>query len=159
VLTETERRITSAGLAQIGSGLLPVGSVLLSSRAPIGYLAVTLIPTAINQGFIGMACSGRLSNLFVWLWTKANMEAILQKANGSTFQEVSKANFRPLPVVVPSDRILAAFEGMLRPLWDRLCLNVQEQATLAATRDLLLPRLMSGELRVRDAERAIEAAA
>lgn len=159
VLMDTERRITPAGLAQIGSGLLPVGSVLLSSRAPIGYLAVNLVPTAINQGFIGMMCGGRLSNLFVWLWTAANMDAIKQKANGSTFQEISKANFRPLPVVVPSHQLLEAFESVVRPLWDRLCANVREQATLAATRDLLLPRLMSGELRVKDAERAAEAAA
>jgi type I restriction enzyme S subunit len=159
VLLDTERRITPSGLTQIRSGLLPVGSVLLSSRAPIGYLAVNLVPTAINQGFIGMTCGGRLSNLFVWLWTSANMEAIKQKANGSTFQEISKANFRPLPVVVPSARVLEAFEGMVRPLWDRLCANVKEQATLAATRDLLLPRLMSGELRVKDAEHAVENAA
>ena len=54
VLLDTERRITDAGLSQIGSGLLPKGTVLLSSRAPIGYLAVAEIPVAINQGFIAM---------------------------------------------------------------------------------------------------------
>jgi type I restriction enzyme S subunit len=150
VLLDTERRITAKGLSQIGSGLLPVGSVLLSSRAPIGYLAVNLVPTAINQGFIGMVCERRLSNMFVWLWTKANMEVILQKANGSTFQEISKSNFRPIPVVVPGTAVLGAFEASVRPLWDRLCANVREQEALAATRDLLLPRLMSGELRVHD---------
>jgi type I restriction enzyme S subunit len=159
VLMDTERRITAKGLSQIGSGLLPVGSVLLSSRAPIGYLAVNLVPTAINQGFIGMVCERRLSNMFVWLWTKANMEVILQKANGSTFQEISKSNFRPIPVVVPGTAALGAFEASVRPLWDRLCANVREQEALAATRDLLLPRLMSGELRVKDAEHAIETAA
>jgi type I restriction enzyme S subunit len=159
VLLDTERRITAKGLSQIGSGLLPVGSVLLSSRAPIGYLAVNLVPTAINQGFIGMVCERRLSNMFVWLWTKANMEVILQKANGSTFQEISKSNFRPIPVVVPGKVALGAFEAAVRPIWDRLCANVREQGSLAATRDLLLPRLMSGELRVKDAERAIETAA
>jgi len=155
VLLGTERRITANGLSQIGSGRLPAGSVLLSSRAPIGYLAVNLVPTAINQGFIGMVCEKHLSNLFVWLWTKANMEVILQKANGSTFQEISKSNFRPIPVVVPGKAALGAFEAATRPLWDRLCANVREQEALAATRDLLLPRLMSGELRVRDAEHMV----
>lgn len=155
VMLHTERRITDAGLAQIGSGLLPKGSVLLSSRAPIGYLAITQVPTAINQGFIGMTCGGRLSNIFVWLWTKANMEVILQKANGSTFQEISKSNFRPIPVTVPSKTALDAFEDVVRPLWLRLCSNVQETETLAATRDLLLPKLMSGELRVKDAVHAV----
>jgi type I restriction enzyme, S subunit len=158
VLLDTERRVTTEGLSQIGSGLLPVGSVLLSSRAPIGYLAVNLMPTAINQGFIGMVCDKRLSNIFVWLWTKMNMEVILQKANGSTFQEISKSNFRPIPVVVPSTAALKAFESTVRPLWDRLCANVREQGSLAATRDLLLPRLMSGQLRIADAEHQIAAA-
>jgi type I restriction enzyme S subunit len=68
VLLDTERRITDAGLARIGSGLLPMGTVLLSSRAPIGYLAVAAIPVAINQGFIAMAPKSGTSNLFLLLW-------------------------------------------------------------------------------------------
>jgi len=54
VLLQTERTITDAGLAQVASGLLPRGTVMLSSRAPIGYLAITEVPVAINQGFIAM---------------------------------------------------------------------------------------------------------
>ncbi|WP_416193648.1 restriction endonuclease subunit S [Nitrobacter sp. TKz-YC01] len=59
-LFDTERRITDAGLAKIGSGLSPAGTVLLSSRAPIGYLAVADAPTAVNQGFIAIRPSSRL---------------------------------------------------------------------------------------------------
>ena len=66
--------ITAAGLAKISSGLLPVGALLLSSRAPIGYLAIAEVPVAINQGFIGMICDKRVSNVFAWLWTMENME-------------------------------------------------------------------------------------
>jgi type I restriction enzyme, S subunit len=54
LLLETERRIADAGLAQVSSGLLPEGTVLLSSRAPIGYLAIAEVPVAINQGFIAV---------------------------------------------------------------------------------------------------------
>jgi type I restriction enzyme, S subunit len=106
----TERKITNAGLSQIGSGLLPVRTVLLSSRAPIGYMAIAQIPTAVNQGFIAMVCRKRLSNVFVWLWTRANMEAILQNANGSTFQEISKTNFPPIAVTVAPPAVLRAFD-------------------------------------------------
>lgn len=150
VLVETSRTITAAGLAKISSGLLPVGSLLLSSRAPIGYLAIAEVPVAINQGFIGMICDNRLSNVFAWLWTLENMEAILAKANGSTFQEISKGNFRPLPVVVPPEPVLRAFDAIAKPLYERIARNERESRTLAQTRDLLLPRLMSGELRVDD---------
>jgi type I restriction enzyme S subunit len=148
VLLETSRTITEAGLAKISSGLLPVGAVLLSSRAPIGYLAIAETPVAINQGFIGMICDKRVSNVFAWLWTLENMEAIHAMANGSTFQEINKRNFRPLPVVVPPEPILRAFDAVATPLYERIAENERQSRTLAQTRDLLLPRLMSGQIRI-----------
>ena len=155
VLLSTERQITDAGLAQIGSGLLPVGTVLLSSRAPIGYMAIAQIPVAVNQGFIAMICKKRLSNAFVWLWTQANMETVHQNANGSTFQEISKSNFRPIEVTVATPELLRAFDETARTLLDRIVANEMENRTLAATRDFLLPKLMSGEVRVKDAEKLV----
>ena len=156
VLLETDRKITPEGLKGISSGLLPVGTVLLSSRAPIGYLAIAEIPVAINQGFIAMRCTKNLSNVFIWLWTHASMELILQKANGSTFQEISKSSFRPIPVIVPPLSVREAFDRQIRPLHDRIVANERECKTLAATRDLLLPKLMSGEIRVKTAEKILE---
>jgi restriction endonuclease S subunit len=159
VLLGTERQITSAGLSQIGSGLLPTGTVLLSSRAPIGYMAVSQIPTAVNQGFIAMVCQRRLSNVFVWLWTQANMETVLQKANGSTFQEISKANFRPIAVTVARPDVLRAFDETVSPIFSRIVSNEMENRSLAEARDYLLAKLTSGEIRLRDAEKIAEAAA
>lgn len=159
ILLNTERRITEAGLSQVGSGLLPTGTVLLSSRAPIGYLAISQIPVAVNQGFIAMICNRRISNIHAWLWTQGNMEAVLQNANGSTFQEISKTNFRPLEIIVPSKNVLKAFDGLVRPLFEQIVANEKEGRTLTQTRDLLLPRLISGEMRVEDAEKIVEMAA
>jgi len=85
ILLETDRRITDAGLENISSGLLPKGTVLLSSRAPIGYLAITEIPVAVNQGFIAMICNGDLPNYYVLAWVHENMDTILGNANGTTF--------------------------------------------------------------------------
>jgi type I restriction enzyme S subunit len=155
VLLETSRTISQAGLAKISSGLLPAGTLLLSSRAPIGYIAIAEVPVAINQGFIGMICEKRVSNVVAWLWTLENMAVILAKANGSTFQEISKGNFRPLPVVVAPEPVLRAFDVIAKPLYERIARNERETRTLAQTRDLLLPRLMSGELRVAEAERLV----
>ncbi|MDD1530896.1 restriction endonuclease subunit S [Bradyrhizobium sp. WBOS7] len=153
VLLSTERQITNAGLSQISSGLLPVGTVLLSSRAPIGYMAIAQTPVAVNQGFIAMICKKRLSNVFVWLWTQANMETVHQNANGSTFQEISKANFRPIEVTVATSDLLRTFDESMRPLFNRIVSNERESRILATTRDLLLPKLMSGEVRVSNADR------
>lgn len=148
VLLDTERRITDAGLAQIGSGLLPKGTVLLSSRAPIGYLAVAEIPVAINQGFIAMTPKPGTSNLFLLLWAGVAHDEIVSRANGSTFLEISKTNFRPIPVVTPSSDVMCRYEQLTRPLHERIVESVREAQTLTAMRDSLLPKLISGNLRV-----------
>jgi type I restriction enzyme, S subunit len=156
VLLDTERKITDLGLAQIGSGMLPVGTVLLSSRAPIGYLAIAEIPVAINQGFIAMNPRDGVSNLFLLSWARWAHEQIVSRANGSTFLEISKSAFRPIPVICPPFSVLGMFEKLVRPLYLRVVVNVRESVTLRALRDALLPKLISGELRIRDAERIIE---
>jgi type I restriction enzyme S subunit len=156
VLLDTERRITDAGLSHVGSGLLPKGTVLLSSRAPIGYLAVAEIPVAINQGFIAMTPKAGTSNIFLLLWASVAHEEIVSRANGSTFLEISKANFRPIPVVTPPAQAMLAFEKLARPLHERIVECARESRTLAALRDALLPRLISGELRLKDAERFLK---
>jgi type I restriction enzyme S subunit len=148
VLLNTERKITDAGLSQIGSGLLSKGTVLLSSRAPIGYLAIAEIPVAINQGFIAMTPKAGTSNIFLLLWASIAHEEIVSRANGSTFLEISKANFRPIPVVTPPDGVMRAFDMQARILYVRIVENERESRTLAACRDTLLPKLISGEIRV-----------
>ena len=157
VLLDTDRKITNAGLSKISSGLLPVGTVLLSSRAPIGYMAIAEVPTAINQGFIAMKCDGVLPNVFVLAWCRESMDAIVGNANGSTFQEISKSNFRPLRVVVPSDPVLTSFTRSADSLYRQMAGNERESRSLAQLRDTLLPKLISGELRVPEAERIVGA--
>ena len=148
VLLDTERRITDAGLQEISSGLLPIGTVLLSSRAPIGYLVIAEVPVAVNQGFIAMICDKTLPNYYVWLWVSQNMDAIKGCANGTTFMEISKSNFRPLPMLVPPKPLLEEFKRQVEPLHRQIVLNLRESRTLAAMRDALLPKLLSGELRL-----------
>ena len=156
VLLDTERRITDAGLSQVGSGLLPKGTILLSSRAPIGYLAVAELPVAINQGFIAMVAKAGASNLFLLQWASVAHEDIVSRANGSTFLEISKTNFRPIPVVTPSARVMQSFEKLARPLYERIVECERQSRALAELRDSLLPKLISGELRVSTAQEALE---
>jgi type I restriction enzyme S subunit len=151
VLLETGRRVSDSGLAQIGSGLMPKGTVLLSSRAPIGYMAIAEIPVAINQGFIAMKAKEGVSNLFLLFWTASSLELIKSRANGSTFLEISKSNFRVLEAVRPSHDVMAAFDRLIRPLYRRIVSNERECAELVALRDSLLPKLISGELRLASA--------
>jgi len=155
VLLDTERKITDAGLAQISSGLLPRGTVLLSSRAPIGYLAIAEVPVAVNQGFIAMKPRQGTSNLFLMRWARAAHDEIVSYANGSTFLEISKANFRPIRTVVPSRTVMETFDRLSQPLYRKVVEHERESRSLAALRDALLPKLISGEIRVGHAERLV----
>lgn len=150
VLLTTERRISDLGLVKIGSGLLPVGSLLMSSRAPIGYLSLAQVPVAINQGYIGMLPGGALPPLYLLFWCRHYMDAIKGRANGSTFMEISKKAFRPIPAVIPPSAAMGAFMGVAQSLFDRLIENERQAQTLTAFRDALLPRLISGQLRLPD---------
>ena len=156
VILDTSRHITDAGVDKISSGRLPIGTVILSSRAPIGYLAITEVPVSVNQGAIAMICKKDLPNHYVLYWTETNMETIKSNACGTTFAEISKRNFRPIPVVVPQKLVLDAFVQHVEPLHKQVVLNFQESNSLASLRDTLLPKLISGELRVPDAEKFIE---
>jgi type I restriction enzyme S subunit len=153
VLLDTERSITREGLGQISSGLLPAGTVLLSSRAPIGYLAISEMPTAVNQGFVAMVCKGRLPNYYVLQWAREAMDEIISRAGGTTFAEVSRASFRPIRVLVPDQPVLRAYVEVVRPLYEKIVSNVQESRALSTVRDALLPKLLSGEVRVCEAEK------
>lgn len=155
VLLDTSKRITDAGLAEVSSGLLPAGTFLLSSRAPIGYTAISAMPVAVNQGYVAIPPSGNLSAIFLLFWTRANMDAIKSRASGTTFPEISKRNFRSIPIAVPSKELRARFDAATRPLFDRLVAAMRESRTLTSLRDLLLPKLLSGELRIPDAEKLV----
>jgi type I restriction enzyme, S subunit len=156
VLLTTERKLSAQGLAKVSSGLLPAGTLLMSSRAPIGYLAIAQVPLAINQGYIAMLPTSQLPPLYMLFWCRHNMDVIKGRANGSTFMEISKKAFRPIPVLVPPAQVLDAFVGVAGASFERLVENERQAQTLATLRDTLLPRLISGQLRLPEVEAIIE---
>lgn len=158
VLLETERKVSAQGLAKIGSGLLPVGTLLMSSRAPIGYLALAKVPLAINQGYIAMLPGGLLPPLYMYFWCHQNMGNIKGRANGSTFMEISKKAFRPIPALVPRPELVTVFVASAGALFERLAENEKQAQTLSTLRDTLLPRLISGQLRLPDLNVVLEEA-
>ncbi len=148
VILGTERYVTGLGVKQISSGVLPEGIVVLSSRAPIGYLAITAIPVVINQGIIGMICDGDLPSSFVFDWVRLNLDRIKANAGGSTFAEINKSSFRAIKAVIPAREVLSDYSNVTSWLIQKVLANGQHCTTLSQLRDLLLPKLMSGELRV-----------
>jgi type I restriction enzyme S subunit len=150
LLIDTEKKITNLGLSKISSGLLPKGTLLLSSRAPIGYLAITNIETAINQGYIAINGKIGFSNLYILNWLKSNMSLVMERANGSTFLEISKTNFKQINCSIPPFSVLDEFNTQVELLFDQLKVNIKENQQLTNLRDTLLPKLISGELEVKN---------
>jgi type I restriction enzyme S subunit len=147
MLLDTERHLTQSGVERISSGQLPIGTVLLSSRAPIGYLAVAETPVSVNQGIIAMH-SAAIPSSYLWFWAEANMPVIESRAGGSTFAEISKTSFREISFLRPDDSLLAAFGDIAEPILRLVTANERESVVLAAIRDALLPELVSGSVRV-----------
>lgn len=148
-LFDTERKITELGLKKIGSGLLPKGSLLMSSRAPVGALAFAEIPLAINQGYIGIIDDKGFSKEFIYLWLKINMDTVQSYSNGSTFLEISKSAFKSLAISKPPRELRDKFQLMSRPLFEKIKANQVQIITLTKLRDTLLPKLMSGEVLIK----------
>ncbi|MCG5457768.1 restriction endonuclease subunit S [Micromonospora sp. PSH03] len=154
----TSRRITDAGLDNCASVLYPAGSIFMTSRATIGAFAFPQAPTAVNQGFIVVVTPDE--ELAMWLFheMRDRVDEMRSLANGSTFLELSRKNFKAIGVRLPTPAARKEFAGKAIPLHQRAAAATAENATLAKLRDTLLPELMSGRLRVRDAEQVVEAA-
>lgn len=147
-LYDTERKITESGLARISSGLLPKGVLLMSSRAPVGALAFSEVPIAINQGYIAIIDNKGFSKEYLYLWLKLNMDYVQSYANGSTFLEISKSTFKTLDFSFPPVQLRDKFQAIIEPVFEKIKSNTQQIQTLIQLRDTLLPKLMSGEVRV-----------
>jgi type I restriction enzyme S subunit len=145
-LTDTESKLTELGLKKVSSGLLPIGTVLLSSRAPIGYIAIADIPVAINQGYIAILPDSLFSRHFMYFWLKNNLDLIIQYANGSTFLEISKKAFREIECLIPPDNLIQKFIQAVKPQFDLIRNSTYEAETLIKAREYLLPKLISGEI-------------
>ncbi len=156
VLFSTARKITEEGLKKISSGLMPVDTVLMSSRAPVGYLALAKVPVAINQGYIAMKCEKTLSPEYVIQWADSIMDDIKQRAGGTTFAEISKKNFRSIPALVPCVEILKLYSTICKGYYDKITENLLQSHSLEKIRDSLLPKLLSGEIRIPEAEVMVE---
>jgi type I restriction enzyme S subunit len=155
-LTSTSRQITPEGLDNCASPLYPAGSILMTSRATIGAFALAEVPMAVNQGFI--VANPKQPKLDMWLFheMRSRVNDYLAVANGATFLELSRGRFRTLKMLTQAPEVMENFGDQVRPLHTAARHAMRENRTLIELRDTLLPALMSGRLRVKDAERQVE---
>ena len=149
-LFNTERKITIEGLKKISSGVLPNGTLLMSSRAPVGILAFAEIPLAINQGYIAIIDDKGFSKEFIYFWLKFNMDYVHSFANGSTFQEISKSSFKSLNISIPPIERLEEFQNHASLILKKIKRNTLSIKNIERIRGLLLPKLLSGEIKIEE---------
>ena len=126
------------------------GDTLVSVRAPVGDINLASVRCCIGRGVAAMRHKGRGAS-FTYYTAWSLQEELRQYENtGTVFGAINKKQFEKLPTVDPGPSVIEAFEGVASALDSRIENNEHESRTLAQTRDLLLPRLMSGELRVAD---------
>lgn len=155
-LWSTSRTISESGLAACSSPFYPRGSILMTSRATIGAFAITQVPTAVNQGFIVVRAVRPEHQWWLFHEMQSRVPEFISHANGATFLELSRGKFKALPVRVPSDAAAAQFQRSADAVHSAATAADKECRQLAELRDTLLPHLMSGRLRVKDAEKQVE---
>ena len=143
-----ETDITELGLAKSSATLMPKGTVLFSSRAPIGYIAIADDQVSTNQGFKSIVPFSNVGNAFVYYYLKENLSAIENVASGSTFKEVSGSTLKNFSAVIPDNETLTEFQRFCSPLFEQQRALEYENRYLATLRDTLLPKLMNGEIDV-----------
>ena len=149
----TEKTITREGLNSCSARILPVGTTIISARGTVGNLALVGVPMAMNQSCYGLRPPHGQRGYYLYFATKALVEIFRQRAHGSVFNTVTRETLSGTQVVAPPRDLIEAFEGLASALLERILADQRQSSTLAALRDALLPELLSGELRVADAER------
>lgn len=139
--------ITEEGYNSTSTKLMPKGTILFTSRAPIGYISIAQNDICTNQGFKSLVPK-KAGTCFLYCFLKYVTPEIENKSTGSTFKEASGALMKSLQVIMPEQKVFEDFEEIVCPLFARIESLEKENSRLSLLRDTLLPRLMSGELEI-----------
>ena len=147
-MDDSRDHITHLGISESSARLFPPLCVMLTSRATIGAIAINTTEACTNQGFITCLPNEQVPLYFLYSWLRENVPTFVRMASGSTFKEISRGVFKSIHFLHPQADLVGIFESFASPIGDEL-LSLQRQIhNLRHTRDLLLPRLLSGQIDV-----------
>ncbi len=147
-ISHGEIDISELGFSKSSATKMPAGTVLFSSRAPIGYIAIAANEVTTNQGFKSVVPNENIGTAFMYYLLKFLLPTIEGMASGSTFKEISGAGMKTVPVVIPDNMTIEKFKSFCTPIFQQQEVLESENSQLADIRDALLPKLMSGEIDV-----------
>lgn len=148
VLLDSARKITERGLRKSSATLVPPNTILMTSRASVGYFALVPVDACTNQGFINIIPRSESSRMYLLFNLMSRVDEIRNNAKGTTYPEISKGRFRQMEVRVPPRALQERFTDTVGSNVRQIGLLSRSNRRLAQARDLLLPRLMKGEIKV-----------
>lgn len=141
-------KCTGEGLQNCSANLFPANSIMMTSRATIGAIGINCAPACTNQGFITCIPNQRYPLTYLYHWLKLAKPHFEMLSGGATFAELTKGTFKRIRILTPPQKLVAAYEKQARPMFDQVESLTKMNRRLRATRDSLLPRLISGKLRI-----------
>ncbi len=148
---DTVEKITELGLSKSSAKLLPAGTTIITARGTVGNLALTAMPTSINQSCYGIK-GKKISELYTYFLMSSVVNDLKKNVHGAVFDTITTNTFSTICVVVPSEDLHKRFDRTVLPLLERIKSNLYEITALQKTRDTLLPKLLSGELDMSEVE-------
>ena len=145
---DTERTITQAGVENSSTKILPAGTTIITARGTVGSLACLGIPMAMNQTCYGIQGAQGYSDFFTYWTIRKAVDELQSRTHGTIFDTITRQTFKIVDMVLPPVNVTEAFECTVNPIMKRILNNLHESQTLTALRDTLLPKLVSGELRM-----------
>ena len=145
-ISHGENDISELGFSKSSAKKMPAGTVLFSSRAPIGFIAIAQNELTTNQGFKSVIPNEKIGTSYVYFLLKNLLPTIEGMASGSTFKEISGAGMKSVPTVMPDVDTIQFFNNFCEPIFKEQEILEAENRRLSALRDSLLPKLMSGEI-------------
>jgi type I restriction enzyme S subunit len=151
--TATQKRLSWAGTASQPNKMLPAGAICVSCIATPGLVVITSEPAQTNQQ-INTVVPSRKDETYFWFWSLRYLgdEIRAGGSGGSVLTNLSTGRFAELHVLSPPAKLRSSYHFLVTPLFGRILENKHETITLAALRSTLLPKLISGELKVKNAE-------
>ena len=148
-ITEPTAYITEEAVNNSATKLLPKGTAVLAiTGATLGQVSRIEIGTCANQSVIGIIESKTISSEYIYFWIKYTIGEIIRNQTGGAQQHINKNNVDNSTILIPSEKVIEEYQRIIKPIFDKISLACFESLTLSQLRDLLLPKLMSGKIRV-----------
>lgn len=154
-VVNTQKNITKYGFENSSVKIVPQNCTIITARGTVGKLALTGVPMTINQSCYAAKSSKYIGNFFIYFLLRKSISHLESNAHGSVFSTITRSTFETIYSDYPTESLCIAFEESVFPLMEKIKKNVLEVNTLTSLRDTLLPKLISGELRVPDAEKMV----